>query len=93
LRDSGSRFLIVSNGQQLGKILKVRKQLDDVEKVIVMDYWEEYPYPEFVMGFHQLVDMGLKFKDEAFFVEQIEKVNEEHLWHHRRTKRGYAHPW
>lgn len=79
LKDSGSRFLIVSNGQQLGKILKVRKQLDDVEKVIVMDYWEEYPYPEFVMGFHQLVDMGLKFKDEAFFVEQIEKVNEDDL--------------
>jgi len=79
LKDSGSRFIIVSNGMQLGKILKVRKDLDHLEKVIVMDYWDAYPYPEWVMGFHQLVEMGLKYKDERFYTDQIEKVGEDDL--------------
>lgn len=79
LKDSGARFLVVSNGQQLGKILKVRKDLDDVEKVIVMDYWDAYPYPEWVMGFHQLVEMGLKYKDESFYLEQIKPIGEDNL--------------
>lgn len=37
LRDSGSRFLIVENDEQLDKFLEIEDQVDHVVKVIIMD--------------------------------------------------------
>ena len=79
IKDSGSRLLFISNGDQLGKVLARRDELDDIEKVIVMDDWAAYPYPEWVMGFKEFVQKGLEYKDDDHVKSYTDKVGEDDL--------------
>ena len=79
IKDSGSRFVIVSTGGQLGKLLAKRDELKGIEKVIVMDDWAAYPYPEWVIGLRELVKQGLEYKDNNYVKELTKKVEEKDL--------------
>ena len=79
IKDSGARIVFASTGEQLGKLLAVRDQLDDVEKVVMMNDWAAYPSPEWVVGFKDFVKQGLAYKDDDTVKEAAAKVVEDDL--------------
>ena len=58
LADSGSRFLIVENGEQLGKFLEIRDRTPKIRKCIVLD----------CDGLHHLADEQVLFLDELYAI-------------------------
>ena len=66
LSHSESKIACVENQDQLEKILKMRGELPNLEKVIVFDEPSEGADPEFVMTWQQLLDTGKKADSEKF---------------------------
>jgi len=79
IKDSDSRLVFVSGGHQLAKLLAKRDELDDVQKVIVMDEWATYPYSDWVMGFREFVEEGLQNLDDNKLRQLTEAVEEDDL--------------
>ena len=71
LKHSGSRIIIVS-ASQLKKIEAIKKDLPDLEKIILMDPKESYDEDEVYMG--NLMEDGKKLLEEDF--ESFKKVYE-----------------
>jgi long-chain acyl-CoA synthetase len=71
LKHSGSRMIIVS-ASQLKKIEAIKKDLPDLEKIILMDPKESYDEDEVYMG--NLMEDGKKLLEEDF--ESFKKVYE-----------------
>ncbi len=74
IKHSESRMIITS-GSQLKKILAIKKDLPDLEKVIIMDPQEKYEKDEIFMG--DLMEDGKKIleKDAEAFKKRYESVS------------------
>ena len=71
LKHSGTRIMVVS-GSQVAKIDAIKKELPDLEKIILMDPKEKYDETEVYMG--DLMEKGKKLLEKDF--ESFRKVYE-----------------
>ncbi len=74
LKDSGSRMIIVSTADLLGKILGIIDNLPALQKVIYME--DSGIQKDFMLKFDEIIDMGKKFEKDhpGYFAEAVKKV-------------------
>jgi long-chain acyl-CoA synthetase len=78
VRDSGSRFIVVSTESQLAKVLEVRSRVPDLEKVILMDPETEHP-GDGILTFAAVQALGEAKGDSAAFEKGLERGRPEDL--------------
>ena len=65
--NSESKIAVVENTEQLEKILKVRSELPDLEKVVVIEGHEGGSDGDFVITWDELLEAGTETGDDAFY--------------------------
>lgn len=63
IKDSGSRFVVVSSTDQLAKVLEVKQNLPNLERIIIIDPLPQDKKSEGILEFGELLDLGEKNKD------------------------------
>ncbi len=71
LKDSGSRFIVVSTEEQLAKVQEIKKNVPDLEKAILMDPKSEHP-EDWVLSFAETQELGDAQGDPAAFEKRLE---------------------
>ena len=64
--DSDSRVAVVETPDQLEKVLKVRGELDKLEKVVVMQGYDGSADADFVLGWDDFLASGSDITDDAY---------------------------
>jgi long-chain acyl-CoA synthetase len=80
VNDSGTRFLIVENEEQLDKFLEVEGQMPGLERVIILDPegLHDFTHPK-CLFLNQLYDLGRSTNDPEIFDAEIDKARPEDL--------------
>jgi long-chain acyl-CoA synthetase len=80
VNDSGTRFLIVENEEQLDKFLEVEGQMPGLERVIILDPegLHDFAHPK-CLFLSQLYDLGRTANDPEIFDAEIDKARPEDL--------------
>jgi len=72
LKDSESRFVVVSTEAQLAKVLEIKENVPKLEKVILMDPEKEHP-EDWVLTFSDVQRLGREKGDEKAFQDRLAK--------------------
>ncbi len=78
VKDSGSRFIVVSTEEQLEKVREIKGRLPGLEKAILMDPEGEHR-EEWVLSFAEVQELGDARGEPALFEERLEAVETEDL--------------
>ena len=78
LKDSASRFIIVSTEQQLNKVKEIKGNVPKLEKLIIMDPEQEHD-EDWIMTFEEVQKLGEQKGDPEAFEKRMEKVNPDDL--------------
>jgi long-chain acyl-CoA synthetase len=78
VKDSGSRFIVVSTEQQLEKVKEIKGNVPELEKAVVMDPEAEHP-EEWILAFAEVQKLGEEEGDAAALEERLENVKAEDL--------------
>jgi len=78
IKDSGSRFIVVSTEQQLEKVREIKGNVPELEKAILMDPEGEHP-EGWILTFAEIQKLGEDKGDAAAFERRLESVKAEDL--------------
>jgi long-chain acyl-CoA synthetase len=78
IKDSGSRFIVVSSEQQLDKVREIKGNVPELEKAILMDPEGEHP-EEWILTFAEIQKLGEDKGDAAAFERRLESVKADDL--------------
>lgn len=80
VNDSGTRFLVVENEEQLDKVLEVEAQMPGLERVIILDPegLHDFDHPK-CLFLEDLYDLGGRANDPQAFDAEIDKARPEDL--------------
>jgi long-chain acyl-CoA synthetase len=78
VKDSGSRFIVVSTEQQLEKVLHIKGNVPGLEKVILVDPEKEHP-EDWILSFPETQKTGKDQGDPGAFQGRLESVKPESL--------------
>jgi long-chain acyl-CoA synthetase len=78
LKDSESRFLVVSTEAQLQKVLEIKKNVPKLETVILMDPEKDHP-EKWILTLAEVLKLGREKGDEAAFLARLENGRPEAL--------------
>jgi len=78
LKDSESRFIVVSSEMQLQKVVEVKKNVPKLEKLIIMDPENEHP-EDWILTFAEVLELGRERGDENAFQARLENGTPEAL--------------
>ncbi len=78
LRDSGSRFIVVSTEEQLTKVKEIKGNVPDLEKAILIDRESEHP-EDWILTFAEVLELGGTEGDPAAFEKRVEGVGTQDL--------------
>jgi long-chain acyl-CoA synthetase len=78
IKDSGSRFIVVSTEAQLEKVREVKGNVPELEKAILMDPEGEHP-EDWILSFAEIRKLGEDKGDAAAFERRLESVRPEDL--------------
>lgn len=78
LKDSASRFIIVSTEQQLNKVKEIKGNVPQLEKLFIMDPEKDHP-EDWIMTFEEVQKLGEEKGDPEAFEKSLEKVKAEDL--------------
>jgi long-chain acyl-CoA synthetase len=78
IKDSASRFIVVSTEQQLDKVREIKGNVPELEKAIVMDP-EGKPPEEWILTFAEIQRLGEQKGDAEAFEKRLESVKTEDL--------------
>ena len=79
IRDSEARFVVVAGADHLDRIMKVKGNLPQLEKVIVFDKIDQKPDP-MVVQFDEVVQMGRDYENEGEFDQRLADTKPEDLF-------------
>ena len=78
IKDSGSRFIVVSTEQQLDKVREIKGNVPELEQAIIMDP-EGKPPEEWILTFAEIQRLGEQKGDAEAFEKRLESVKTEDL--------------
>lgn len=78
LKDSGSRFIVVSTEQQLDKVREIKGNLPELETAIIMDPEGEHP-EGWIRTFAEIRGLGEQRGDAEAYQKRLEEVKTEDL--------------
>jgi long-chain acyl-CoA synthetase len=78
VKDSGSRFIVVSTEQQLAKVQEIRGNVPGLEKAILIDPEAEHP-EDWVLTFAEVLELGEAQGDAAAFEKRLKNVETQDL--------------
>ena len=78
VKDSGSRFIVVSTEQQLDKVREIKGNVPDLEKAILIDPESEHP-EDWILTFAEVLELGEAKGDPAAFEKRLEEVETQDL--------------
>jgi len=73
VKDSGSRFIVVSTEQQLAKVQEIKADVPDLEKAILIDPEAEHP-EDWILTFAEVLELGEAQGDATAFEKRLENV-------------------
>lgn len=79
LKDSGSKMIFVSNQDQLKKILSVRKNLPQLQKIFVFDPFDPSLKDETIFYMHEIIELGKSKGNDEIIKERVEATKPEDL--------------
>ena len=78
VKDSGSRFIVVSTEQQLAKVREIKPNVPDLEKAILIDPEAKHP-EDWILTFAEVLELGEAQGDPAAFEKRLEDVETQDL--------------
>jgi len=72
LKDSDSRFVVVSSEAQLQKVVQVKQNVPKLEKLVIMDPEKKHT-EDWILSFSDVLDLGRKKGDEKAFQARLDK--------------------